>query len=379
VAFGGDRAVQDLIGALLGREATPKSTRRLLLEAMVRTSLDRLPAVWVAELRRSLEHGDEQEVRQAVAILRAAGTSECDDALERLGRDGTRPVDARVDALAALAPRLGRMASAPFAFLRSCLRADQPPLLRLAAAGALGETPLAPAQLDELTASVGEAGALELSRLLPAFERSRDGAIGTKLAAALGRSPGLASLTPQTVRQTFESYPDEARGRAEALLARLEADAPRLAARLAELETSLARGEPGRGREIFFGQKAACTTCHAINSNGGHVGPDLSRIGAIRSGRDLLEAIVFPSASFARGFEPYTIATDDGRVRSGILARESSEVIELVGPDRTVARLPRSSIEEIRRGSTSIMPQGLDTQLTRQELADLVVYLRSLR
>jgi putative membrane-bound dehydrogenase-like protein len=379
VAFGRDRAVQDLMGALLGREETPKGTRLLLLEAMARTPLDQLPAAWVAQLRRSLEHRDEQEVRQAVAILRAARTPECDDTLGRLSRDGSRPVDARVDALAALAPRLVRMEPGPFALLRSCLRPDQPPLLRLAAAGALGQAPLAPEQLDELTASIAEAGALELSRLLQAFERSRDGAIGTKLAAALGRSPGLASLTPASVSQTFQSYPAETRRRAEPLLARLQADVPRLAARLAELEPSLARGDAARGHEICFGQKAACTTCHSINSKGGHVGPDLSRIGAIRSGRDLLEAIVFPSASFARGFEPYTIATDDGRVHSGILARESSEVIELVGPDRVVARLPRSSIEEIRRGSASIMPQGLDSQLTRQELADLVVYLRSLR
>src|SRR5262249_24122518 len=54
-AFGGDRAVQDLIAALLGREATPVGTRRLLLEAMTRAPLDRLPAAWVAELRRSLD------------------------------------------------------------------------------------------------------------------------------------------------------------------------------------------------------------------------------------------------------------------------------------------------------------------------------------
>jgi putative heme-binding domain-containing protein len=243
----------------------------------------------------------------------------------------------------------------------------------------LGQAPLDEPQLDALTDSVVEAGALELSRLLPAFERSRDGTIGPKLARALGRSPGLASLTPETVRQIFRSYPDEVRRRAELLLARLEADAPRQAARLAELEPSLARGEPARGQEIFFGQKAACTTCHAISSRGGHVGPDLSRIGAIRSGRDLLEAIVYPSASFARGFEPYTIATNDGRVHSGVIARESSEVIDLVGPDRTVIRLPRSSIEAIQRGRASIMPQGLDSQLTTQELADLVAYLRSLR
>jgi putative membrane-bound dehydrogenase-like protein len=379
VAFRGNTAVQDLIAAFLGRETTSVGTRRLLLEAMARTSLDRLPAAWVSELRRSLDRRDEQEVRQAVAILRTAGTSECDDGLTRLSCDESRAVDARIDALAALTPRLKRLEPVAFDFLRSSLRPDHAPLRRLAAAGALGQAPLAEAQLNALTPSIGEAGALELPRLLPAFERSRDQALGMKLVAALGRSPGLASLTPETVRQAFRSYPEEPRRQAELLCARLEVGTTQQAAQLAVLEPLLKHGDTARGHEVFFGQKAACTTCHAIQSQGGHVGPDLSRIGAIRSGRDLLESIVFPSSSFARGFEPYTVATDDGRVFAGIIVRESSEAIELVAPDRTVTRLPRSSIEAIERGRSSIMPQGLDAQLTHEELADLVAYLKSLR
>jgi putative membrane-bound dehydrogenase-like protein len=379
VAFRGDTAVQELIAAMLRREATPIGTRRLLLDAMARASLARLPTAWVAELRRSLDRRDEQEVRQAVAIIRTAGTSECDEGLTRLSRDESRPVDARIDALAALTTRLQRLEREAFDFLRSCLRPDQPPLRRLAAAGALSQAPLVETQLDALITSIGEAGALELPRLFPAFERSRDRAMGMKLVAALGRSPGLASLTPETVRQAFRSYPDEPRRQAELLCARLEVDTTQQVARLAVLEPLLKQGDTARGHEIFFGQKAACTTCHAIRSQGGHVGPDLSRIGAIRSGRDLLESIVFPSSSFARGFEPYSVATDDGRVFAGIITRESSEAIELVAPDRTVTRLPRSSIEAIERGRASIMPQGLDAQLTHDELADLVAFLKSLR
>ena len=104
-----------------------------------------------------------------------------------------------------------------------------------------------------------------------------------------------------------------------------------------------------RGREVFFGTRATCSTCHTIRSEGGHVGPDLSRIGATRNGRDLLEAILFPSASFARGYEPFVIATDDGRVHTGIINRETSDAIVLVTPDRSeldpppIARSRRSS------------------------------------
>jgi putative membrane-bound dehydrogenase-like protein len=378
-AFSKEPAVQDVMARALREEMTPIGTRLLILEAMARAPLDRPPAAWVEALRGCLDRADEREVRQAVAIVRASGTAECDDALGRLAADESRPEDIRIDALAALAPRLTRLEPRRFDLLREALRPDRPPLRRLAAAGALGRAPLDEDRLAALAGAIAEAGALELPRLLPAFERGQTGPVGTALVAALDVAPGLRSLAPDAVRQALRSYPEEVRDRAGPLIARLESDRSRQETRLAELRPLLDRGDRDRGKEIFFGQKAACTTCHAIGPQGGHVGPDLSKIGAIRSGRDLLEAIVFPSASFARGFEPYTIATDDGRVHAGIIARESSEVIDLVAADRSVLRLPRSSIEAIERGGTSIMPQGMDGLLTRQELTDLVAFLGSLK
>src|SRR5262249_32077984 len=154
-------------------------------------------------------------------------------------------------------------------------------------------------------------------------------------------------------------YPAEVQQRAGSILKRLEADIQKQAARLAELEPLLARGDASRGREIFFGQKAACTICHSVQSRGGHVGPDLSKNVATRSGRGLLEAIVQPSASFARGFEPYWIGTDDGRIFSGISTRESSQAFTPVATDRTEVHLSRAAIESIARSRDSIMPPGL--------------------
>ena len=58
-------------------------------------------------------------------------------------------------------------------------------------------------------------------------------------------------------------------------------------------------------------------SCHRLP--GGNVGPDLTRIGSVRADRDLLEAIVFPSASFVRSFEPIAVATNDGKVFNGLL------------------------------------------------------------
>ncbi len=134
-----------------------------------------------------------------------------------------------------------------------------------------------------------------------------------------------------------------------------------------------------RGRDLFFGNKAACFMCHAARGNGGHVGPDLSKMGAIRAGPDLLEAIVFPSANFARGFEPYLITTHDGEIYSGIIGRETAEAIYLYNGARVETRIARSTITELRQGTVSIMPEGLDALWSRQELGDLIAFLLSLR
>ena len=112
---------------------------------------------------------------------------------------------------------------------------------------------------------------------------------------------------------------------------------------------------------------------------GGRIGPDLSKIGSIRSSRDLLEAVIFPSASIVRGYEPYVISTRDGRLHSGIIARETVEAIDLVTADRIETHTLRSEVESIERSPVSIMPQGMDAQLNRQELADLIAFLRSLQ
>ena len=116
-----------------------------------------------------------------------------------------------------------------------------------------------------------------------------------------------------------------------------------------------------------------------VNAEGGRIGPDLSKIGSIRTGRDLLEAVVFPNASFVRGFEPYLVATRDGRLHTGTLERETVDAIFLNGSDAVTIRIPRDQIEDLQQSRVSIMPQGLDAQLTRSDFADLLAFLRSLR
>ncbi|HBB75915.1 MAG TPA: hypothetical protein DC048_15895, partial [Planctomycetaceae bacterium] len=102
--------------------------------------------------------------------------------------------------------------------------------------------------------------------------------------------------------------------------------------------------DPARGHAVFLSNKAACTTCHAMAYAGGRIGPDLSKIGAIRTPRDLLEAIVLPSASFVRSYEPVVVATADGRAYAGVIREENDAEVVLQTTATATERIPRDAI-----------------------------------
>src|SRR5690606_28175579 len=90
---------------------------------------------------------------------------------------------------------------------------------------------------------------------------------------------------------------------------------------LAKIASELTGGDVLEGRKLFFG-KSTCSTCHAVTSEGGTFGPDLTNIGDIRSRFDILEAIFFPSASFAREYETVSVTTSTGTL-VGIITEQT--------------------------------------------------------
>ena len=168
----------------------------------------------------------------------------------------------------------------------------------------------------------------------------------------------------------------------------MQAEAEKLYAELAEarkgerekLEKMLAELKPGdirRGQLVFNTAKTQCIACHKVGYVGGTVGPDLTRIGSIRTERDLLEAIVFPSASFVRSYEPVRVVTTDERTFNGILKKDApDEIIVIVAADKE-ERIARADVASITPSSVSLMPSGLDQQLSPQDLADLVAFLKA--
>jgi len=283
----------------------------------------------------------------------------------------------RLDALLAI-PGNGRTIEPKlFDFLRASLESSKPVMVRSTASAVIGKAKLTPEQLLALTDSVKTAGPLEVTKLLSAFEKGTDEALGLRLVNSLKQSNGRSGLRAETLRPRLTNFPASVQQSGEELLATLNVDAGKQRAHLDDIATSLNGGDIRRGQTVFNNQKSACATCHQFGYLGGNIGPDLTRIGQIRTERDLLEAIVYPSASFVRSYEPVLVVTKAGEDFSGVLRKDGvDEVVLATGPG-TEVRIARKDITEMRPGTVSVMPGGLDEQLTRQELADLVTFLKA--
>ena len=302
-----------------------------------------------------------------------------DEALTEVANNPSNSTAVRLDAISVLAPQLTPLPGDLFQVPLGVLASEKSPLVRMSAAEAFSRAHLSQKQLLQLSQVFTNTGAVEMSRLLSVYEHDEDAAVGRSLIHALENSPGLKSVRADALRKTLAKYPQEVQDAAQPIFQKLATDLAKQKARLAELEPVLKGGDVQRGREVFFGNKVACFTCHTVQERGGHVGPNLSKIGAIRNGHDLLEAIAFPSASFARGFEPFFVTTDDGETYSGVIGRETADAIYLTSGPRAETRLPRNHIQEIKPGAVSIMPEGLDAQLSKQDFSDLIAFLVSLR
>jgi len=378
-SFAANTKLQELVARGMTSEQVAPTTRLLLIEASSTTTLGTIPTSWVAAYRQLLAMKDHQVVGQTLGVIRALGITALDKELIRIGRDPSQPTPIRVGAWSVVTSRMPEVSELDFSTLTDQLRPETEPLLRLAAAEALGKAKLNDRQRLALALRVSQAGSLELPRLIVSFEGSADPAVASELIKALEASPGLESLSTESLNRALAAFPAEARQGASPLFKRLNPDQGDQVARLARLEPLLKGGDPKRGRTVFFGKTAACFACHTIKGEGGRIGPDLSKIGSIRSGRDLLEAIAFPSVSLVRGYEPYVLALKDGRTLSGTIGRETVDSLFLNTTDAVEIQVPRNQVEDLQQSRDSIMPKGLDTQMSPGELADLLSYLQQLK
>jgi putative heme-binding domain-containing protein len=127
------------------------------------------------------------------------------------------------------------------------------------------------------------------------------------------------------------------------------------------------------GHQIFT---KTCTPCHVFSGEGHAVGPDLTGI-RNQPGDVLLLHIIVPEFEIMPIYTQYNVETKDGRSVSGILAAETPSSVTLKQALGVQEQVQRSNIASMTSSSLSLMPQELEKTMSKQDLADLVGYLKS--
>jgi putative membrane-bound dehydrogenase-like protein len=127
------------------------------------------------------------------------------------------------------------------------------------------------------------------------------------------------------------------------------------------------------GAKVF---QRVCARCHRVDGKGHDAGPDITDV-RNRSRAAILSEILDPNAKVEPQFTAYTIVTLDGRTFSGLMASDSAEAVVLKMAEGKQQTFGRSEIDKIRAIAISLMPEGIEKDVTVQNMADLLEFLKN--
>ncbi len=183
-----------------------------------------------------------------------------------------------------------------------------------------------------------------------------------------------ADIDPLRARRLIASKDPKLAERAAKLLkGSLPADRKEV---LAKYQESLKlTGDATRGREVF---KTNCSACHIVAGIGVAVGPDISDT-RTKTPEMLLTDILTPNAAIDANFITYSVITKDGKSFAGVITAESAAGITLKRDGNTTETILRADIDELKSTGLSLMPDGLEKNVTVQQMADLIRFLKDWR
>lgn len=133
--------------------------------------------------------------------------------------------------------------------------------------------------------------------------------------------------------------------------------------------------DPLRGREVF---EKNCATCHKIGDLGVNVAPDISD-SRTKTADFLLTNILDPNRAIDANYFSHTLLDTSGRVHTGIIDSETAAAVTLKQPEGKIVTIPRDEIEEFKNNGVSLMPVGLERTINKQQMADLISFIKNWR
>lgn len=367
--------VMEDLGRVLGAGATPEACRQFL--APLLTSDGPLAARISATLglaegwRTRAEAKDGTKVRSLAGLLGdgAGAWRTFLEAAAAQANDGRVPAAERARAVALLGQADFEFAGAR---LGQLLDAREPPDVQLQAVRALE-------RLDDARAGGLLIAKENWSRYTPQIREAVFAALTAKpaligvLLGAVERGE-IAPTEISSVRRTqLVQHRDPAvKARAEAVLKNLEGS-DRMQVYRNYRAVLKPDADVARGREAFL---RVCSACHTHNGTGGKVGPDLTGIRNQPADAILLHLIV-PNYEVASNYRTVSVVTNDGRSFAGWLAAETEHSLTLRTAAGTEEAVLRRNIASVAASGVSLMPDGLEQAMTKDEVAGLVAFLKS--
>ena len=390
IGFSADEEFHRILARLLTDPSATESSKDLLLSCL--SYLEQLPAITSSAVGSLLKNPSRKLRAEAIRIIvNSSSSSRFLDELKSIATDPEADPLIRVTSLEGIAGHSKKLSNTLFAVSEAFIgQSSSNPEVKRQAARALSHVELTrenQGQGEALARLIASATPFHLSLLLEPFQRLNSAAwpreeiesIGSTLSKALRKSPGRRSLREADLAflaKKFTKDSSEAYRIFQSLIHDGTQKSEEREQRLSQLLAMAQEGNASRGRVLFHTSRSTCSLCHRVESEGGTLGPNLSKIGAIRSAKDLFEAILFPSATVVNGFESYLLTDSKGETHTGLIHRETTDAIYLRQINHQIIRIPRDELKTLLRSPVSLMPAGLDGILSDQDLVDLAAYLQ---
>jgi putative membrane-bound dehydrogenase-like protein len=360
------REVARMVGSTSNEE-----TSKLLLQALASSSTpEHVSAVAMAV--------GEGTIRRGVGLVKLVETLPADSEARKLIEASIQTAvnvakqnDASVRARIRAATLLGYSSQAIATDTLSTLLSPQaPPELQQTAVKTLLSLAHKPAQ-DQVLAQWKGLGPAARKDAIDGLTQSRIGA--ASLLAGLVAGTVKTGEIDRDKQQFLINYPQaEIRDQARKLLGGAASNRREVVTKYQPaLELT---GDPVRGQAVH---QKICMQCHRAGTTGHAVGPDLVSV-QNKSPDDLLIAILDPNREAQPIFVSYTASTEDGKVYTGIIAAETAASVTLRRAEAKEDVVLRNQLEELVSNGVSLMPEGMEKDLTPQQVADVIAFIKSL-
>ena len=327
------------------------------------------PAAWQFAAMRGLLEATSRS-RHPLDLARIKELQTLLESARRLARDDSAAESGRIGAI-----ELVRFSAATVPADRALLIALLSPRVPLgvqkAAISALGR--LALPQMPELLLGGWKSYTPTIRSAVLDMLLSRRAWALSLLAAIEGKEVPAGSLTPAQRSSLLSSRDQETRKRANMIFS-IQAQSRHSVVDAFKPALSL-EGDPEAGKTVFL---RFCAACHRLDNLGVDVAPSLAAVGE-KTPEELLIAILDPNRAFEPRYGSFNVVTTDGRLETGIIASETANSVTLMRPEGKEEVILRGDIEELIASGQSLMPEGLEKELSHRDMADLIGFLKGIR